>query len=76
MRFLISSGDLLRALNVVNGAVPNKSTIPILECVLFERLNGQLRLSATDLEISIIQEIDVNFETNGSPSTSSCRSVA
>lgn len=65
MRFLISSGDLLRALNVVNGAVPNKSTIPILECVLFERLNGQLRLSATDLEISIIQEIDVNFETNG-----------
>ena len=37
MKFTVSSADLLRALSTVSGAVPNKSTLPILECVLFER---------------------------------------
>lgn len=65
MKFTVSSADLLRALTAVNGAVPSKSTLPILECVLFERDADTLRLSATDLEISIVQRLDVQFEQNG-----------
>jgi DNA polymerase III subunit beta len=65
MKFTVSSADLLRALTAVNGAVPSKSTLPILECVLFERDADSLRLSATDLEISIVQRLDVQFEQNG-----------
>ncbi|WP_103020849.1 DNA polymerase III subunit beta [Salinibacter altiplanensis] len=67
MKFTASSADLLEALNTVKGAVPSKSTMPILECILFERDGDTLRLSATDLEISIIQAVPVQFEKNGTP---------
>jgi DNA polymerase-3 subunit beta len=67
MKFTTKSGDLLDALNTVKGAVPSKSTLPILECVLFEQDGDALRLSATDLEISIVRTLDVQFETNGTP---------
>ena len=65
MKFTASSADLLRALSTVNGAVPSKSTLPILECALFERDGDHLVLSATDLEISIVQRLSVAFESNG-----------
>ncbi len=65
MKFSASSSEFLQALNVVSGAVPTKSTLPILECVLFEQADGKLRMSATDLEISIVQDIAVSFESNG-----------
>jgi DNA polymerase-3 subunit beta len=67
MKFTASSADLLEALNTVNRAVPSKSTMPILECVLFEREGDTLRMSATDLEISIMQTVSVQFEKNGTP---------
>ncbi|MFT5142300.1 MAG: DNA polymerase-3 subunit beta [Rhodothermales bacterium] len=59
MRFTASSVELLRALQTVNGAVPSKSTLPILECILFETDGQALRLSATDLEISIRQRLSL-----------------
>jgi DNA polymerase-3 subunit beta len=65
MKFTASSSDFLKALTVVSGAVPTKSTLPILECILFEQDGSGLRLSATDLEISIFQTISVQFESNG-----------
>lgn len=66
MKFSASSADLLKALNTVAGAVPSKSTLPILECILCEQLDDTgLRLSATDLEISIVQRMNVQFESNG-----------
>jgi DNA polymerase-3 subunit beta len=65
MRFTVSSADLLDALNTVRGAVPSKSTLPILESILFERDGDALRLSATDLEIAIVQRLAVQFESNG-----------
>lgn len=65
MKFAASSADLLKALQTVSGAVPSKSTLPILECILFEEDAGGLRLSATDLEISILQRVSVTMETAG-----------
>ena len=65
MRFTASSADLLKALTIAGGAVPTKSTLPILESILFERKGDTLHLSATDLEISIVQQMAVQFETNG-----------
>jgi DNA polymerase-3 subunit beta len=67
MKFTVSSADLQKALTAVNGAVPSKSTLPILECVLFEKEEGALRLAATDLEVSIVQRLHVQFESNGAP---------
>lgn len=68
MKFTVSSADLLKALTTVGGAVPSKSTLPILESVLFERDGEQLRLTATDLEIWIVQRLDVSFDDSDSSS--------
>lgn len=65
MKFTASSAELLKALTAVNGAVPAKSTMPILECVLFESTKDGLRLSATDLEIWIVQTVTVKFDAKG-----------
>jgi DNA polymerase-3 subunit beta len=66
MKFTASSADLQDALTTVGRAVPSKSTMPILECILFERdEDGHLRLSVTDLEISIVKRVPVQFESNG-----------
>jgi len=65
MKFSASSVELLKALQTVNGAVPSKSTLPILECILFETDTGKLRLSATDLEISIVQRLSMPVESDG-----------
>ena len=65
MKFTASSSELLSAITAVSGAVPTKSTLPILECVLFERADTQLRVTATDLEISIVEHVSVQFDANG-----------
>ncbi len=66
MKFTASSADLLRALTTVGGAVPTKSTLPVLECILFTQEDGRLKLTATDLEISIVQSLPVHFDAASS----------
>ncbi len=68
MKFTASSADLLKALSVVAGAVPSKSTLPILESILFEQDGDSLRLSATDLEISIVQLVPVHLDAESGSS--------
>lgn len=65
MRFNVSSSELVKALSAVSGAVPNKATLPILETILFVSEDGQIRLTATDLEISIIEYMDADIEEDG-----------
>ncbi|HET6528054.1 MAG TPA: DNA polymerase III subunit beta [Balneolaceae bacterium] len=65
MKFNISSSELVKALSAVSGAVPNKATLPILETILFECEDGKIRLTATDLEISIIEYIKADIDTEG-----------
>lgn len=66
MKFRITSGELVKGLSTVIGAVPAKATLPILETVLFEVEDDQLTLTATDLEIFIREEVDADVEESGS----------
>lgn len=65
MKFSVSSSELNKGLSAVIGAVPSKATLPILETILFESEDGKLKLTATDLEISIIEYIDADIEEDG-----------
>jgi DNA polymerase III subunit beta len=65
MKFNVSSGELMKGLSAVAGAVPTKATLPILETVLFESDNGKIKLSATDLEISIVEFVPAEIESEG-----------
>ena len=65
MKFSVSSNELNKGLSAVIGAVPSKATLPILETILFESEDGKLKLSATDLEIAIVEYIDADIEEEG-----------
>jgi DNA polymerase-3 subunit beta len=66
MKFSVSSSELNKGLSTVIGAVPNKATLPILETILFKSEESSIKLSATDLEISIIQHVQADIEEAGS----------
>lgn len=65
MKFSVSSSELNKGLSAVIGAVPSKATLPILETILFQSEDGKLKLTATDLEISIIEYIEADIEEDG-----------
>jgi len=65
MKFTASTTELQRALNKLGGVVPAKSTLPILENILFDLLNDTLTLTATDMDISLTVNIIVKGEEDG-----------
>jgi DNA polymerase-3 subunit beta len=53
MEFTVSKSDLVRELNLSQGVVEKKTTIPILSNVLVEAEVDRINLTATDLELGI-----------------------
>src|SRR5712691_3798136 len=53
MEFTVSRADLVRELNLSQGVVEKKTTIPILSNVLIEAAGDRIMLTATDLELGI-----------------------
>jgi DNA polymerase-3 subunit beta len=53
MEFTVSRADLVRELNLSQGVVEKKTTIPILSNVLVEADGDRIELTATDLELGI-----------------------
>lgn len=53
MKIICSKADLLNGLQTVSKAVPSKTTMSILECVLVDTTNGDIKLTANDMELGI-----------------------
>ena len=53
MELLVRRNDLVKELQLVQGIVERKNSIPILSNVLAEARSGELRISATDLDVSL-----------------------
>jgi DNA polymerase-3 subunit beta len=66
MKFTVASSDLQKVLIRIIGVVPSRSTLPILENILFDLKKNVLRLSATDLEVSMSAVVDVKGSEDGS----------
>lgn len=65
MEFSVKKYDLLRELNLTQGVVERKTTIPILSHLLCEAKGGQLSISATDLELSIQAACEIKGKKDG-----------
>lgn len=59
MKFVVSSAELLRGLLVVSKALPAKSPEPILENYLFSLEGNLLEVKASDKEITMTTEVEV-----------------
>lgn len=66
MKFAIPKSKLSQNLQQVLQVVPSKSTLPILTNILVEALENRLKLSATDLDISITASVECNVSKKGS----------
>ncbi len=57
MKFIVDRAILLKALAHVQSVVERRNTIPILANVLLDAKEGTLSLTATDMEIAIVEEV-------------------
>ncbi|MBS9523969.1 DNA polymerase III subunit beta [Litoribacter ruber] len=65
MKFIVSSSALLKQLSAINGVVTTNPVVPILENFLFEIKEGKLTITASDLQTSMMTEIDVEAKEDG-----------
>ena len=65
MKFIVSSSYLLKQLSSINGVITTNPVVPILENFLFEINDGLLTITASDLQTSVITELDVEAKENG-----------
>ena len=53
MKIICSKSNLLNGVNTVAKAVPSKTTMSILECILIDTTKGNITLTANDMELGI-----------------------
>lgn len=66
MKFIVSSSYLLKQLSAINGVITTNPVVPILENFLFEITDGNLTVTASDLQTSMITELQVEAKEDGS----------
>jgi DNA polymerase III subunit beta len=66
MKFVVSSTDLLSHLSAVSKVISSKSTMPILDNLLFQLTGADLTITASDLESTLITHMQLdNTEGEG-----------
>ena len=65
MKSVIDRTSLLRPLGHVQSVVERRNTIPILSNVLLDASDGRLSLTATDMDMDIIESVDCNVLQEG-----------
>ena len=66
MKLTIERAALFRSLGHVQSVVERRNTIPILSNVLLTTESGRLGLTATDMDLAIVESVDAMIETPGS----------
>ncbi|MEQ8927218.1 MAG: DNA polymerase III subunit beta [Fulvivirga sp.] len=65
MKFIVSSSVLLKQLSSINGVITTNPVVPILENFLFEINENHLTITASDLQTSMITELEVESKESG-----------
>ena len=65
MKFIVSSGELQKALQTVSGVISTSQSRPILENYLFELEENQLKITASDGETTLITSLEVKSDDSG-----------
>lgn len=66
MNFICSKEELLEGISTVQKAVTGKTTLPILEGILLTCRNGELIMTATDLDLGIETRVRCDVQSDGS----------
>ena len=66
MHIICDKSKLIEGMNIVMKAIPGKTTMMILECVVIEVKDNQIKLIANDLQLRIETLIDGEIKQEGS----------
>ena len=58
MKIICNKSNLAKGVSTVYKAVPSKTTMPILECILVDATNDIIRLTANDMELGIQTDVE------------------
>ena len=58
MKFNLNQQDLQQALSYCQGVIEKRSTLPILSNILLEAQNSKLTITATDLDLIFVHQIN------------------
>ena len=65
MKFIVNSTALLKEIQKLNSVISSNNTLPILDNFLFEITSNTMKMIASDLEVTMISEINVESEIDG-----------
>ena len=65
MKLTIERAALLKALSHVQSVVERRTTIPILSNVLLQAGSGKLAMSATDMDLEIVEQVAARIDRDG-----------
>ena len=65
MKLICSKASLLKGVSIVSKAVPSRTTMPILNCILIDALANEIKLTANDMELGIETVIEGEIEERG-----------
>ena len=74
MKFNVNQQDLQQALSYCQGVIEKRSTLPILSNILLDASNSKLTITATDLDLIFIHELD-NVEVMDEGKTTTTSSI-
>lgn len=65
MKLICSKSNLLHGVNIVSKAVPTRTTMAILECILIDASANEIKLTANDMELGIETKIEGEIVERG-----------
>ena len=65
MKLICSKASLLKGVSIVSKAVPSRTTMPILNCILIDASANEIKLTANDMELGIATVIEGEIEERG-----------
>ena len=65
MKIRCQKSDIVKGVSIVSKAVPSKTTMPILECILIDATTNIIKLTANDMELGIETVIEGEIDKKG-----------
>ncbi len=65
MKFICNQSELLNALGIALKAVPSKTSLPVLECILLEAMEEGIKITSNDMELGIESVIEGRVDKKG-----------
>ena len=65
MKLICSKSNLLHGVNIVSKAVPTRTTMAILECILIDASANEIKRTANDMELGIETKIEGEIAERG-----------